>query len=59
MADDEDNEWLALDASDIGRKIVEMADRVREIDPIVPGAAATWNFEIDDKKFHVAVTVAR
>lgn len=47
------------DAYAIGEKIVEMADRVRSIDPAVPGAVAKWGFELDGDRFEVALTKAR
>ncbi len=47
------------DAIELGRKVAEMAARVRKIDQMVPGARATWFFEVDDVRFKVAVVVDR
>lgn len=47
------------EAAEIGFKIVEMADRVKVADKVLPGMAAKWNFMIDDVKYHVVVTVLR
>lgn len=44
---------------DIGEKIIEMADVAREADVKVPGAQATWGFEMDDVQYRVVVTVVR
>ncbi|AGH57980.1 hypothetical protein RHVG_00015 [Rhodovulum phage RS1] len=46
------------DAIAIGTTIVEMADRVKTMDLVCPGTAAEWNFELDDQRFDVKVTVA-
>jgi hypothetical protein len=42
----------------VGAKVIEMAERLKDVAAAIPGARATWNFEIDDVRFHVAVTVA-
>lgn len=58
MADkkDADDDMLGWsDAHQIGEKIVEMCDRVRKIDPVVPGAQAKWGIEIDDIQFEIIV----
>ena len=47
------------DAAEIGFKIVEMADRLKDVDAAVPGTQATWALEIDGARFKVAVTVAQ
>lgn len=47
------------DAARIGFKVVEMADRVRVVDKVTPGAQAKWGFEIDDIAYDVVITVRR
>lgn len=43
------------DAASIGFKIVEMAERVAKMEPIMPGSQAAWAFEIDDVRYEVFV----
>jgi len=45
------------DAYEIASKVVDMAERVREIDKITPGARATWGMEMDGAKYRVIVEV--
>lgn len=47
------------DAVAIGRKVAEMADRAKAMDAILPGAQATWHFEVDDIRFKVVVAVEK
>jgi len=47
-------DWEA--AAEIGRKVIEMADRLKAVLAAVPGCQATWSFEIDDDRFRVVVT---
>jgi ferritin-like metal-binding protein YciE len=42
----------------LGRKVEEMADRVKVVHAAMPGAQATWCFEIEDTRFRVVVRVA-
>jgi len=44
-------------ASRIGAKIIEMADRLMPVQAVLPGAVATWAFEIDEVRFKVTVAV--
>lgn len=44
-------------AADIGFKVVEMADRVKVLHIVIPGARASWAFEMDDIRYRVVVTV--
>lgn len=46
------------DAEEIGIKVIEMADRCKSMNSVVPGAAAEWHFEMDDMRYSVKVTVA-
>ena len=55
---DDDAGMLSLeDAYAIASKIEEMADRVKQMHKAIPGAAATWGFEMDNTRFKVVVTV--
>ena len=47
------------DAAAIGFRLVEMADRVKNVDAAVPGTQARCSFQIDGLKFNVVVTLAR
>ncbi len=47
------------DAADIGFKIVETADRVRKLNPMVPGAEGSWGFEMDGVRFDVLVKLSK
>ncbi|WP_126977449.1 hypothetical protein [Frigidibacter oleivorans] len=49
--DDED------DASEIGWKIIEMAERLRGMNSVVPGAVAKWAFEMDGRRYKVSIVV--
>lgn len=52
--DKDDEGILGFDAAyQIGERIVEMADRVRKLDPMVPGAQARCEIEIDDVPFEI------
>lgn len=44
-------------ALEVGRKVIEMADRAKAVHAAVPGAQAAWAFEIDDTRYRVVVTV--
>lgn len=46
------------DAVTIGYKIVGMAGRVKAMHSVIPGAQATWAFEMEDDRFSVVVTVS-
>jgi len=54
VTDDPDNLGAAID---VGEKVMEMADRLRLADRIVPGAHARWVFEMDDTRYEVTVRV--
>lgn len=41
----------------IGSKVVEMADRLKVVSAVVPGAQVTWAFELDGTRFKVTVRV--
>lgn len=47
------------DAAAIGFKIVEMADRLVDVDAAMPGSEATWTFEIDGHEYRVKITKIR
>lgn len=42
----------------VGEKVIEMAERVKTAHKVMPGAQATWAFEVEDDRFNVTVTVA-
>ena len=53
----DDTGLLSLsDAAAIGFKIVEMADRLVDVDLAMPGSQATFGFELDDRQFRITVT---
>ncbi|WP_375591028.1 hypothetical protein ABWH89_11065 [Hoeflea alexandrii] len=41
----------------VGRKVIEMAERVKRVAAACPGAKATWAFEIEDTRYSVAVSL--
>ena len=43
----------------IGEKLIEMADRLKPVDGVVPGSQAKWAFEMDDVRYGVVMAVAR
>lgn len=43
----------------IGEKVIEMADRLKPADKIVPGTVATYAFELDGTEFEIKMTVKR
>ena len=43
------------DAANIGFKIVEMADRLIDVDTAMPGSRATFAFELDGKNFQIII----
>ena len=47
------------DAITLGKRIMEMADRVMVADKFLPGAQAEWGFSADDVQFDVVVSVRR
>ena len=47
------------DAIEIGRKIVEAADRLKVMHAVMPGSVAKWAFEMDGQRFNVAITIAK
>ena len=58
LEDDRDEELFEDDAAvRIGRKIMEMADRVTDVARALPGSQATWNFEVDDRRYKVVVAL--
>lgn len=46
------------DAASLGFRIVEMAERLRRMNNILPGSQAKWAFEMDDVRFEVLLTVS-
>ncbi|TPL49098.1 hypothetical protein FJ937_16565 [Mesorhizobium sp. B2-4-4] len=53
-----DDEAVSYDeAASIGFKVIEMADRVKVADKVLPGATAKWCFAMDDVEYNVVVTV--
>jgi hypothetical protein len=57
MTDQKDALLDLSTASNIGFKIVEMADRVRVGDKVMPGARAVWGFTMDGVAYKVTVEV--
>lgn len=55
MQDEFLNDWDA--AYRVGSKIIEAAERCRDMHKIVGGAQATWHFEMDDVRFKVTIEV--
>jgi hypothetical protein len=47
------------DAAAIGFKVVEMADRLIDVDAAMPGTEASWTFEIDGHEYRVKLTKVR
>lgn len=45
------------DQAEIASKIIEMADRVKVMHSVMPGAQATLVFELDDIAYRVVVSV--
>lgn len=43
----------------VGRKVIEMAERVVPVDKAAPGAVAAWGFTLEDVTFDVTVKVRR
>ena len=41
----------------VGEKVLEMCDRVKPMNAIVPGTRATWEFEVEDVRYRVVVSV--
>lgn len=41
----------------IGRKVIEMADRLKPMHAACPGVAAKWVFEMDDHRFVLSMTM--
>lgn len=41
----------------LGQKVLEMADRLKVIEHITPGAAASYGFSIDDTRFQLTMKV--
>lgn len=57
--EDEDLPMLSMDdAYAIGEKVMEMADRVKAVNPAVPGVRATWFLTVDGTRFEMVMTVA-
>lgn len=43
------------DASAIGHKVVEMADRLKATAPALPGVQAEWTFKMDGDEYSVII----
>lgn len=41
----------------IGTKVVEMADRLQEMNAACPGAVARWGFEMDGVRFELSCVI--
>jgi hypothetical protein len=48
-----------FDAEAIGAKVVEMADRLVDVDAALPGSRASIDIDLDDKRFRITVTRIR
>jgi hypothetical protein len=57
------SEDLDLDGWDaqvaLGGKVMEMAERLKTADAVVPGAVATYTFEMDDVPFKITMTMPK
>lgn len=51
------NEWQAAEA--IGEKVLDMIDRLKNVDAVAPGTQADLRFEVDGVEYDLAVKVAR
>lgn len=57
---DDDDLFDDFDAAlAVGRKVIEMADRLKTVEKCVPGARAAWAFEMDGQRYEVALTVGK
>lgn len=41
----------------VGKKVIEMADRITDVALACPGSEAKWKFEIDGRAYQVVVTL--
>lgn len=41
----------------VGATVIEMANRLKDVAAVLPGSEASWNFEIDDVRYKVRVSV--
>lgn len=48
-------EWEAEQR--VGEKVLEMVERLKDIDALVPGTQANWMLDVDAKRYKVTVTV--
>jgi hypothetical protein len=56
MEKDDPTEMSGYEAAlGVGEKVIEMADRVADLNAAVPGAEAKWTFEMDGSRFQVTV----
>lgn len=54
----DDEKLLSLDdAYAIGNQVVEMADRVRKMQVISPGATAAWGLDLDGHRYVVSIEI--
>ncbi|MEW4459475.1 hypothetical protein AB1K42_15390 [Roseibium algicola] len=42
----------------VGEKVIEMAERIKPVHKVMPGAQAAWSFEDENTRFNVTVTVS-
>lgn len=47
------------DAMEIGFKVAEMADRLKDVDAAMPGAQAVFGFELDDVAYEITVKIKK
>jgi hypothetical protein len=60
LARDADAAVLSLhDAMEIGFKVAEMADRLKDVDAAMPGSQAVFGFELDDVAYEIIVKVKK
>lgn len=57
FGEDEHDEFEARLA--IGEKVIEMAERVKVIHSVTPGAVASWGFEMDGVRYQLTMTVGQ
>jgi hypothetical protein len=48
-----------MDPDEIGRKVIEMAGRVKVAHAVAPGAQADWGLHIDGVRYQVTVVVSK
>lgn len=60
MSDKPDEETSVSDADAIavGRKVIEMAERLDVAHACAPGSVARWGFNVDDRRYELSMVVS-